>query len=60
MASVDINKSDKISITEFITATIEKEKLFNYETLYKTFKLIDKNGDGLIDKEELQSIMGTT
>ena len=60
MASVDINKSDKISITEFITATIEKTKLFNYETLNKTFKLIDKNGDGHIDKEELQSIMGTT
>lgn len=55
---VDINKSGQIDFTEFIMASMAREKLFSKEKLDQAFKIFDLDGDGFITKAELANVMG--
>lgn len=55
---VDINNSGQIDFTEFIIATMNKEKLLNQNKLEQAFHLFDQDGDGFITRSELANVMG--
>lgn len=55
---VDINNSGQIDFTEFIIATMNKEKLLNQTKLEQAFHLFDQDGDGFITRFELANVMG--
>lgn len=56
MDSIDIDKNGRINYTEFLASTLAKEDLFTTSNISKLFKLLDKDGNGQIDKEELKSL----
>ena len=56
--SIDLDGNGDISYIEFLTATMDSKKLMTDDKLEKTFKLIDKNGDGKITIEEIKNIFG--
>lgn len=53
MESIDVDKNGKINYTEFLASSLQKEELFKVDNLKKMFKLLDKDGNGTIDKSEL-------
>jgi calcium-dependent protein kinase len=55
---VDINNSGQIDFTEFIIATMNKEKLLTQNKLEQAFHLFDQDGDGFITRFELANVMG--
>lgn len=50
MDSIDVDKNGRINYTEFLASSLEKEELFKPENLSKMFKLLDKDGNGTIEK----------
>lgn len=46
--SIDMDKSNRIDYTEFLTVTMEKSVYLKEEKLYAAFKMFDKNDDGCI------------
>ena len=56
--SLDLDGNGDISYIEFLTAIMDSKKLMTDDKLEKTFKLIDKNGDGKITIEEIKNIFG--
>jgi calcium-dependent protein kinase len=54
---VDKNQSGHIDYHEFITATIDYDKLLNEENLKMAFELFDKNKDGRITADEIKSVL---
>ncbi|CAD8175812.1 unnamed protein product [Paramecium octaurelia] len=57
MKQVDINQSGQIDFNEFLVAAVNKEKILSQEKLKQVFQMFDKNGDGKIQRAELQYIM---
>ena len=55
--SVDINGNGLIDYTEFIIASINKEKLLSTERLEETFNLFDADGSGKITASELKEMI---
>lgn len=53
MDAIDIDHNGKINYTEFLAANLPKEVLFTPTNLLKMFRLMDKDGNGQIDREEL-------
>lgn len=53
MDSIDVDKNGKINYTEFLASSLEKDELFKIDNLKKMFKLLDKDGNGSIDRKEL-------
>ena len=53
---LDTNRDGKIDYGEFITAAVNRTKLLNEENLRIAFTLFDKDGDGLISREELRAV----
>ena len=53
---IDVDKNGKINYTEFLASSISQEELFTPSNLAKMFKLLDKDGNGQIDKLELMSL----
>jgi calcium-dependent protein kinase len=56
--SIDLDGNGDISYIEFLTATMDSKKLMTDDKLEKTFKLIDKDGDGKITIQEIKNIFG--
>ena len=56
--SLDLDGNGDISYIEFLTAIMDSKKLMTDDKLEKTFKLIDKNGDGKITISEIKNIFG--
>lgn len=56
--SIDSDKNNYIEFEEFLSAFMDKKKLFKEENLKETFKLFDKDDSGSITIDEVKSIMG--
>ena len=53
---LDTNQDGKIDYGEYITAAVNRIRLLNEENLRIAFNLFDKDGNGLISKEELRAV----
>ncbi|CAD8118042.1 unnamed protein product [Paramecium sonneborni] len=53
---LDANCSGKVDFSEFITASINKEKSLNRKKIEQSFKLFDLDGNGLITKQEINEL----
>ena len=58
MEQVDTDKSGFIDYTEFIIATMTKEKLLSRKNLERSFKAFDKDASGRITLDELKEFLG--
>jgi calcium-dependent protein kinase len=58
MDQVDTDKSGFIDYTEFIIATMTKEKLLSRKNLERSFKAFDKDSSGKITLDELKDFLG--
>lgn len=56
MDSIDVDKNGRINYTEFLASSLAKEDLFKTSNILKLFKLLDKDGNGEIDREELKAL----
>ena len=54
---IDINNSNKIEYTEFISSLIAKKEFLKEEKLMEIFKTLDKDGNGKITKEEIKKVL---
>ena len=52
------NETGTIRYTDFVVATINREKLLTPERLEKAFKILDKDGSGCIDIGEFKDFFG--
>lgn len=59
MAQVDTDSSGFIDYTEFIIATMTKEKLLSKKNLERSFKAFDKDNSGKITLDELKDFLGS-
>ena len=57
LARVDANGSGEIDYSEWIVATINKEKLLSKDKLKAAFQLFDRDGSGAISAEEVKQIL---
>ncbi|EGR32359.1 protein kinase domain protein [Ichthyophthirius multifiliis] len=55
---LDLDGSGKVEFTEFLVASLQKEKLQSKDRIEQAFKLIDQDNNGQITKKELEDIMG--
>ena len=53
---VDQDDNGCIDYTEFLQATINREKFLSKKRLKTAFRMFDKDGDGSINKEELKKV----
>ncbi len=53
---VDQDDNGCIDYTEFLQATIDREKFLSKKRLKTAFKMFDKNGDGSINTHELKKV----
>jgi calcium-dependent protein kinase len=56
MKSVDTDNNGVIDYNEFLTATMDRDKLTSKKNLEYTFKNFDKDGSGKISLNEIKSI----
>jgi len=56
MRAVDNNNSGSIDYTEFVMATMNRQKMLSKERLEAVFKLFDKDGNGYLTADELKEI----
>ncbi|KAJ4725095.1 putative Calcium-dependent protein kinase [Melia azedarach] len=57
MEAADLDGNGTIDYIEFVTATMHKHKLERYEHLYKAFQYLDKDSNGFITVDELETAM---
>ncbi|TNV82197.1 hypothetical protein FGO68_gene11040 [Halteria grandinella] len=57
MNSVDVDKNGTIDYSEFITATMNKDKLLTGERLKNAFDYFDKNKSGFINLQEIKMML---
>jgi len=48
MDSVDTDKNGRINYTEFLASYMDQAKLFTEEHIKSVFKMIDKDGNGVV------------
>lgn len=58
ISQVDANHSGEIDYSEFILATMNRQKLLSREKLNLTFKAFDVDNSGTISADELKNILG--
>eukprot|EP00828_Plagiopyla_frontata_P020711 TRINITY_DN2654_c0_g1_i2.p2 TRINITY_DN2654_c0_g1~~TRINITY_DN2654_c0_g1_i2.p2 ORF type:complete len:152 (+),score=46.73 TRINITY_DN2654_c0_g1_i2:762-1217(+) len=58
ISEIDYNKSGKIDYSEFVVASINKEKFISNQKIFKAFQIFDKDNDGYIDHSEFNEVMG--
>ena len=56
--AVDVDGSGKLEYTEFIIACTDKAQLLSDENLEICFKMMDKDGNGMITKKDISNIFG--
>jgi len=52
-AAIDIDQSGKVGLNEFLAATIDAHGVITSSVIRESFRCLDTNGDGILDKEEL-------
>jgi calcium-dependent protein kinase len=55
--ALDSNGNGMISHTDFVAATLDRQKLVTDEAYRTVFRLFDKNGDGKISVQELKDLL---
>jgi len=58
MKVADTDGSGEIDYSEWIIATINKNKLLTHEKLELAFNLFDKDGSGSISSSEVKEVLG--
>lgn len=58
MAAVDTDGSGFIDYTEFLAATMNRQKLLTKENLQEAFNTFDKDGNGMISSDEIKAVLG--
>jgi len=53
MAAADVDGSGQIEWGEFLAATINKSQLEREENIYRAFRAIDKDGNGVLSHQEI-------
>ncbi len=56
--AVDSDKSGFIEYSEFVIASMNEKNLLTNEKLQAAFKMFDKDGSGLISKDEIKEVLG--
>ena len=56
MDSIDVDKNGKLNYTESLASSLAKEDLFTTNNILKLFRLLDRDGNGSIDRKELQAL----
>jgi calcium-dependent protein kinase len=56
MNSVDLDGNGSIDYNEFLTATINREKILSQKNLELAFQTFDKDGSGKISVDEIMAI----
>ena len=56
--AADTNGNGTIDYSEFITAAFKKDLLLTNKNLEQAFKMMDRDGDGQISKDELKQTFG--
>jgi Ca2+-binding EF-hand superfamily protein len=54
---IDTDKNGKINYTEFISCCLENSVIFREENLKAAFRLLDRDGNGRIEREELLAVL---
>lgn len=57
-ALVDVDNSGEIDFSEFVTATVDKQKLLQEEKLKAAFSYYDADGSGSISTDEIKEVLG--
>ena len=57
-ALVDVDQSGEIDFSEFVTATVSRDKMLSDEKLTRAFSIYDKDGSGSISVDEIKDILG--
>ena len=60
MQSVDTDRNGTIDYNEFLTATMDKEKLTSKTNLELAFKSFDRDGSGKINLNEIKAIFNNS
>ncbi|CAD8061384.1 unnamed protein product [Paramecium sonneborni] len=55
---LDANKSGKVDFSEFVTASINRDKTLSKKKIEQSFKLFDLDGNGYITKQEINELFG--
>ncbi|CAD8053433.1 unnamed protein product [Paramecium sonneborni] len=55
---LDANKSGKVDFSEFISASINRDKTLSKKKIEQSFKLFDLDGNGYITKQEINELFG--
>lgn len=56
ITTLDTDRDGLVNYSDFINAAISRKMLLTKDKLEKVFRMIDKNGDGVITAEELRYI----
>ena len=57
---MDTDKNGAINYTEFIASSMNTDVFEDNQKIMSAFDMLDKDGDGFIDEQELAVIMGLT
>jgi calcium-dependent protein kinase len=60
MTSIDLDGNGYIDYNEFLSATINRDKILNKQNLELAFKTFDRDGSGKISIDEIQQIFSNT
>lgn len=55
---VDVDKNGEIEFSEFVTATVSRDKLLQDEKLKQAFLVYDKDNSGSISVDEIRETLG--
>ncbi|CAD8068194.1 unnamed protein product [Paramecium sonneborni] len=58
MQELDVNESGKVDFTEFLSAALVLQQKITLNNIKNAFKMFDIDGNGVISKNELESIFG--
>ena len=55
---LDVDANNRISITEFITASVDKQVFLTEDRLKKAFKMFDDDESGAVEIKQLKYMFG--
>jgi len=60
MEAIDTDKNGRINYTEFLASCMDQAKLFSEEHIKSVFNMIDKDGNGFVERGELLELLQST